>query len=91
MFVSACLLLAIQELEATSIRKFHFLQEEHGQMEREAVMSRWVDELQVAEAMGARAVELLAAEQATTAERGLDATKVHLAEMRRHSRSAWRL
>ena len=31
--VSVCLLLALQELEATSIRKSHFLRVEHGQME----------------------------------------------------------
>ena len=36
----------LQELEATSIRKSRFLQEEHGQMEREATMSQWVDELE---------------------------------------------
>ena len=34
----------------------------------------------MAEATGARAVELLVAEQTTAAERGLDAVKVHLAE-----------
>ena len=63
-------------------------------MEREATMSWRVDELErqldstrresqdrVAEAMGAWAAELLAAERATTAERGLDAAKVHLAEI----------
>ena len=62
-------------------------------MEREAVMSWRVDELErqlesahhesqdwVAEAMGARAMELLTAERATTAEQGLDAAKVHLAK-----------
>ena len=76
-----------------SIRKSRFLREEHGRMGREAVMSRWVDELQrqlesahhesqdrAVEATGARAVELPTAEQATPAKRELDAAKVHLAE-----------
>ena len=62
-------------------------------MEQEAMMSLWVDELwrqlespccesqdRVAEVMGAWAAELLTMEQVTTAERGLDAVKVHLAE-----------
>ena len=62
-------------------------------MEREATMSWRVDQLErqlksthhesqdrAAEATGARAVELLAAERATATERGLDAAKVHLAE-----------
>ena len=91
--MSACLLLALQELEAKSIRKSRFLREEHGRIEQEAAMSRRVDELErqlesahhesqdrAAEATGARAAELLSAERATTAERGLDAVKVHLAE-----------
>ena len=76
-----------------SIRKSHFLREEHGQMEREAMTLWWVDKIRhqlestchesqdrAAEAMGARAAELLAVEQATAAERELDAAKVHLAE-----------
>ena len=59
-------------------------------MGREAMMSRRVDELQcqlestrckfqdrAAEATGVRASELLMAERATAAERGLDAAKVH--------------
>ena len=62
-------------------------------MEWEAAMSRWVDELEhqlesthresqdrATEATGARAVELLAVERATIAERGLDSVKVHLEE-----------
>ena len=62
-------------------------------MEWEATMSWRVDELerqlestrresqdQAVEATGARAAELLAAEQETAVERGLDAVKVHLAE-----------
>ena len=62
-------------------------------MEREAMMSWWVDELdrqlesahyesqdRVTEASRARVVELLAVEQATTVERGLDVVKVHLAK-----------
>ena len=62
-------------------------------MEREAVMSLWVGELEcqlestlcesqdwAAKAIGAWVVELLMAERATAAERGLDAAKVHLAE-----------
>ena len=65
--------LALQELEATSIRKSRFLWEEHGRMEREAAMLWRVDKLEcqlesahhesqdrVAEAIGARLVELLA-------------------------------
>ena len=40
------LLLALQDLEATSIIKSRFLWEEHGRMEWEAMMSRWVDELE---------------------------------------------
>ena len=44
--MSACLLLALQELEAKSIRKSHFLQEEHGWMEWETMMSGQVDELE---------------------------------------------
>ena len=76
-----------------SIRKSCFLQEEHGRMEREATMSRRVDELerqlesarcksqdQAAEATGERVVELLVVGQATAAERGLNVVKVHLAE-----------
>ena len=64
----------------TSIHKSRFLREEHGRMEQEATMSRRVDELEhqlesahresqdrAAEATGARAVELLVAERATTA------------------------
>ena len=91
--VSASLLLALQELEATSIRKSRFLWEEHGRMEQEAMMSRQVNELQrqlesahhesqdwVVEVTGARATELLVVEQATTVEWGLNAVKVHLAE-----------
>ena len=74
-----------------SIRKSHFLQEEHGRMAWEATMSWWVDELQrqlefarresqdwAAKVMGAWAAELLVVERATAAERGLDAMKVHL-------------
>ena len=62
-------------------------------MEREVVMSQWVDELEcqlesahhesqdrAAEAMGARVAELLVAKWATAAEWGVDAMKVHLAE-----------
>ena len=62
-------------------------------MEREATMLRWVNKLehqlesarhksqdQAAEATGAWAVELLMAERATAALRGLDVVKVHLAE-----------
>ena len=62
-------------------------------MEWEAMMSQWVDELELqlestrhksqdraAKAMGARAAELLAAEWATAAERGLTIVKVHLTE-----------
>ena len=62
-------------------------------MEREAVASWWVVELerqlesnshesqdQAAEATEPRVVELLAVEQATTAERVLDAAKVHRVE-----------
>ena len=62
-------------------------------MEREAAMSQWVNDLErqlesahresqdrAAEATGAWAVELLVVEQATTAERGLDAVNTHLAE-----------
>ena len=76
-----------------SIRKSRFLWEEHGRMEQEATMSRRVDELRhqlesacresqdwVAEATGARAMELRAVERATTAERGLEAAKVCQAE-----------
>jgi len=76
-----------------SIHKSRFLREEHGQMEQEAAMSWWVDELkhqlestycesqdQAAEVMGAWAAKLLVAERATAAEWGLDAAKVHLAK-----------
>ena len=69
--------------------KSHFLWEEHARMEREAMMSCRVDELehqlesthresldQAAEATGAWATELLVVERATAAERGLDAVKV---------------
>ena len=62
-------------------------------MEWEAAMSRRVDELErqlefahresedrVAKATGAWAAELLVAERATAAERGLTAVKVHLTE-----------
>ena len=62
-------------------------------MEREAVMSLWVGELEcqlestlcesqdwAAKAIGAWVVELLMAERATAAERGLDAAKVHQVE-----------
>ena len=62
-------------------------------MEQEATASRRVDKLrhqlesarcesqdQAAKAMGAWATELRAVELATTAERELDAVKVHLAE-----------
>ena len=44
--VLACLLLALHELEATSIRKSRFLWGEHGWMEREAAMSWRVNELE---------------------------------------------
>ena len=89
-----CLFLALQELEATLIYKYHFLWEEHGRMEWEAAMSRRIDELErqlesarcesqdrAAKTIGARAVELLAVEWATTTERGLDTAKVHQAEI----------
>ena len=62
-------------------------------MEQEAMTSRWVNELRhqlesachesqgrAAEATGARVVKLRAVERATTAERELNAVKVHLAE-----------
>ena len=62
-------------------------------MEQEAMALQWVDELRhqlesahhesqdrLAEATGARAVELRAVERATAAERELDAAKVHLAK-----------
>jgi len=75
------------------IRKSYFLREEHGRIGREAVMSWWVDKLQcqleftrhesqdrVAEAMGARATELLVVEKATTAKQELDTAKVRLVE-----------
>ena len=64
-----------------SIRKSWFLREEHGQMEQEMMVSRWVDELRhqlesaqresqdrAAEAIGALAVELCAVERATIVE-----------------------
>ena len=62
-------------------------------MEREATMSRQVDELELllesahhksqdraAKAMGARAAELVAVERVTAAEWGLDVVKVHQSE-----------
>ena len=64
-----------------SIRKSRFLQEEHGRMEQQAVVLRWVDELRhklestrcesqdwVAEATRARVAELCVVERATAAE-----------------------
>ena len=75
------------------IHKSCFLREEHGRMEREAAMSRRVNKLerqlestrhesqdQAIKVTGARATELLTTERATATERGLNATKVHLAE-----------
>ncbi|XP_066357595.1 uncharacterized protein [Miscanthus floridulus] len=91
--VSIDLLRVAEELEATSIHKSRFLQEELGQMEWEATMSWRVDELErllesarhesqdrAPEATGAQAAELLTAKQATAAERGLGAAKAHLEE-----------
>ena len=87
------MLLALQELEAKSLRKSYFLWEEHDWMEREAAMSWQIDELEhqlesthreskdrVAEVTGARAVELLTVERATAAEQRLAVAKVHLTE-----------
>ena len=45
LFQRACFSL-LQELEAMSIHKSHFLQEEHDRMEQEAAMLWWVDELE---------------------------------------------
>ena len=45
LFQHVCFL-ALQDLEAMSIRKSYFLREEHGWMGQEAVMSWWVDKLQ---------------------------------------------
>ena len=87
-----------------SIRKSHFLQEEHGRMEQEATTLWQVDDLRhqlestrresqdrAAEATGARVVELRAVERVTAAERELDAVKIHLRRPRRCFRDPWRL
>ena len=83
---SARLLLVLQGLEEMSSRKSRFLRMEHA---REVEMSRRVAELereleytrhesqdQAAEVTKAWAVELLMAERATAAEKGLKAAKV---------------
>ena len=61
-------------------RKSYFLQTEHARMaELESQLESTSHESQhwAAEAIEARAVELLVAERATAAERGLEAVKVH--------------
>ena len=77
-----------------SIHKSQFLQEEHGQLDQEAMASQRVEELRhqlestrcdsqvwAAEVTRAWAVELCAVERATAAMRELDVAKVHLVEI----------
>ena len=74
----------LQGLEEMSSRKSRCLWMEHARMaklERELESARCESQDRATEVTGARPVELLAAERATAAERGLEAAKVHQAEI----------